>query len=273
VGAYMGSRTDTNAESQVRGLLQPLAYLARQYGPAVVLVAHRRKAPGFTADGVVMGSRAFTGLARAAWHVCRDPQDKVRRLFLPGKQNLAADVSGLAFRIVGEPPRVVWDGEPVAMSADEALAAETQKRGPEARQRAEAEQLLRDALAGGPRPARDVEDELHAAGVAPKTLRRARESLGVVVYHPRVPGPWYWRLPEGGQDAQDAQVCPRGQETRASWENPEKNAHFNPQDAQDAQVFNSRAKRGHLGPDGPSGLDLDGLNRLLDQAGSVDGET
>jgi len=59
IGSYLGSRTDGNAENQVRAVLQPLAHLARRHGPAVVIVAHRRKATGTTADEVVMGSRAY----------------------------------------------------------------------------------------------------------------------------------------------------------------------------------------------------------------------
>jgi len=200
IGSYLGSRTDGNAENQVRAVLQPLAHLARQHGPAVVIVAHRRKATGTTADEVVMGSRAFTGLARAVWHICRDPHDnsKARRLMLPGKMNLAGDVDGLAFAIGDEPPRVFWDREPVEMTADDALAAEAEglKRGPEARRRAEAERLLREALANGPRPGKDVEAELMKAGIAKKTIRNARESLGIKAYQPMIPGPWLWRLPD-----------------------------------------------------------------------------
>jgi len=39
-----------------------------------VLVAHRRKSPGGTAADQALGSRAFTGVARAVWQLTRDRQ-------------------------------------------------------------------------------------------------------------------------------------------------------------------------------------------------------
>ena len=96
-------------------------------------MAHRRKSVGGNANGKAddqaLGSRAFTAIARAVWHLTRDPNDKERRLLLPGKNNLAHEGTGLAFSITGEPARIVWEPEPVEMNADEALAAENDERG------------------------------------------------------------------------------------------------------------------------------------------------
>jgi len=256
IGSYLGSRTDGNAENQVRGVLQPLADLARRHGFACLIVVHRRKAPGVVADDTVLGSRAFTALARAVWHVCHDPANKDRRLFLPGKMNLAGDVEGLSFTIGDEPPRVFWDREPVAMTADDALAAEAEglKRGPEARALAEAKRLLREALAEGPRPAKDVEAELMDAGITKKTIRNARESLGVASYKDGYQGQWFWRLPETDYPKDAPQRLP-GSETRASLKNPEKNALFAPKGAKDAPVFEPRGNKGIFGLKLQAGLD------------------
>jgi hypothetical protein len=88
IGSFLGGRTDAHRDNEVRGVLAPVARLAEKYGPAVLVVAHRRKSPGPIADDLALGSRAFTGIARAVWHLSRDPENKARRLLLPGKCNL-----------------------------------------------------------------------------------------------------------------------------------------------------------------------------------------
>jgi len=202
--------------------------------------------------------------------------------------NLAGDVEGLSFTIGDEPARVFWDREPVEMSADDALAAEAEglKRGPEARRRAEAERLLKEALADGPRPGKDVEAELMDAGITKKTIRNARESLGVVSYKDGYQGQWFWRLPETdypkdaqvSQDAKDAPQTSPGSETRASLKTPEKNALFGRKDAKDAQVSNPQGKLGAVGPEDTSELapweiddqQLEKANARLLEAAEVD---
>jgi hypothetical protein len=204
VGSFLGGGTDSHRENEVRGVLAPIAVLAEKHGAAVVVVAHRRKSAGSFADDMALGSRAFTGIARAVWHVSRDPENKTRRLLLPGKLNLAGDSDGLAFSIIGEPPRIAWERDAVAMSADDALAIEGQSRqrkpGPEAEALEAAKAWLAGALADGPRLANELKDEWRDGhGGSERTLNRAKQSLGAEAYRPDVPGPWWWWLP--GKDA------------------------------------------------------------------------
>jgi len=199
VGSFLGGRTDAHRDNEVRAVLAPLAALAEQHGPAVLLIAHRRKASGAMADDLALGSRAFTGIARAVWHLSRDPDDKTRRLLLPGKCNLAPEGHGLAFSIVGKPASLRWEEAPVKLHADDAVAAEqrAQRPGPAADDRREAEEFLRQTLADGPRQSKDVEAEARGGhGISAATLRRARKAAGVVAYQPTKPGPWWLRLPD-----------------------------------------------------------------------------
>jgi hypothetical protein len=155
------------------------------------------------ADDLALGSRAFTALARAVWHVSSDPDNKARRLLLPGKNNLAPEGNGLAFSIWGDPPALNWESGPVLMNADDCLAAECKasKPGPKADVRQHAVAWLRAALADAPRHAKELLNEAReAACISPQTLRRAREELGVEAYREQVPGPWYWRLPQGASN-------------------------------------------------------------------------
>ena len=201
IGSFLGNGVDAHRDNEVRSVLAPIAMLAEKYGPAVLVVAHRRKGGGLSADDNALGSRAFTGLARAVWHLSRDPGDKSRRLLLPGKNNLAHEGDGLAFSIVGEPARLAWETDPVAMTADDGLAAEqaTKRPGPDAEAQDAAVAWLSTALADGPRPAKDLFDEWkNGQGGSKRTLERAKQVLGVEAYREGVPGPWLWRLLDFG---------------------------------------------------------------------------
>ena len=201
IGDFLGGRVDSHRDNEIRAVLTPLAELARRRKVAVLVVMHRRKSTGEGgADETAMGSRGFTGIARSVWHVTRDANDKKRRLFLPGKQNLAEELPGLAFRIAGEPPRVEWEREPVNMTADEGLEAERQasRPGPEADALEDAKAFLLAALSAGPRLAKDVlEDWRVNHGGCQRTLYTAKAKLGVESFREKNPGPWFWKLPEG----------------------------------------------------------------------------
>ncbi len=204
IGSYLGSGTDAYRDSDVRLLLDPVARLAEQYGPAVLLVAHRRKnATVAHADDLALGSRAFTGVARSVWHLTRDAKNRDRRLLLPGKNNLAAEGRGLAFTIAGDPPAVCWQTDPVDMTATEALAAETagNENNSDRTVRKEAATWLRELLADGPMAVTDVRRQAEDAGFNWRTVQRAKTDLHIRSHRDQVPGAWQWRLPDGqGED-------------------------------------------------------------------------
>lgn len=195
IGSFLGGRTDAHRDNEVRAVLAPLAALAEKHGVAMLLILHTRKAAAQFADDAALGSRAFTGIARAVWHLARDRNNKNRRLLLPGKCNLSAQPTGLAFTIAGDPPALCWEREAVDMNADDRLAEDHRTPGPEGEARKEAEDWLRKALQGGPRPGKElIEEAREGAGIAKRTLERARSSVGVEAYRPENPGPWWWRL-------------------------------------------------------------------------------
>jgi len=200
IGSFLGGDTDAHRDNEVRSVLAPVARLAEQYGPAVLVVAHRRKGTGTAADDLAIGSRAFTGIARAVWHISRDKGDKARRLLLPGKNNLAPEGTGLAFKIVSDPPVIAWEPDPVIMSADDALAADNEtaskvKPGPEPDARNAAVDWLRLLLSCGPVAAADVREQARAAGMNYRTVQRAAEALGVKSGRSGYVGGWAWSLP------------------------------------------------------------------------------
>jgi putative DNA primase/helicase len=211
VSSYLG-KTDSHKNADVRGTLEPLGDMASRLRVAVVSITHFSKGAGQSAINSFIGSIAFVAAARAAFIVTRDPDntDPARRLFVQAKNNLAADSGGLAFRveqrIVGKDivaSAITWEGERIACTADEILSAN--REGSETPQRAEAEEFLRDALAGGPRPSIEIETEAKGAGVSWRTVRRAQKALGIKPYRKAEAGDglgksgrWYWSLPGGG---------------------------------------------------------------------------
>ena len=154
---------------------------------AILGITHQPKSTGTAAMHRFIGSIAFIAAAQAAYMVTRDPEDDSRRLFLPVKNNLAPRGQGLAFRleqrIVAEPgivaSSVLWEDTPVTITADQALAATDAARHGTASPLAEAVEYLDDKLSAGPVAVQDVDEHARALGIALRTLRRARKTLGV----------------------------------------------------------------------------------------------
>ncbi len=208
VTSYLG-KTDSHKNAEVRGVLEPIGAMAERVRAGVVSITRFSKSGAGTHNKALhkfIGSIAFVGAPRAAFVVIEDAEDRDQRLFLHAKNNLAAPPQGLAFRleqkIVGQVGKgivassVKWERDPVTITADAALAAGSD----EARNaRDEAEDFLREILAKGPVPVKDVNDQANALGIAEKTLKRARGDLGVKATKSDFDGGWILSLPEGGQ--------------------------------------------------------------------------
>lgn len=199
ITAYLGG-TDSHKNADIRALLSPLGELAAKHGAAVVCVSHLNKGGGGEALLRVTGSLAFVAASRAAFLIVRDKEDKHRRLFLPIKNNIGNDESGLAFSVEShslpggiETSRVSWEGEPVTISADEAMAPQGD---PEERNALDdAKEFLSNLLADGPVSSKQIKGDAEGAGHSWQTIRRAQKALGIEAQKEGMKGPWLWRLP------------------------------------------------------------------------------
>lgn len=202
VTAYLGA-TDSHRTSDVRGVLRPLERVAQAHHVAVVLVSHLNKGGGAEAITRVTGSLAFVAAARSAYLVTRDPQDENRRLLLTVKQNLAIEAEGLAFTVESElvegqqgasvpTSRIVFLPGTVMMTADEALAAQTEGR--DRSKIEEAADWLRAALADGPRTTAELERLAKADGLAFRTVERGAKVAGVTRVRAGFGVPAHWTL-------------------------------------------------------------------------------
>jgi hypothetical protein len=189
--------------------------MAARYGVAVIAVSHLSKAQGQQALMRVTGSLAFVAAARAAFLVAADPEDKARRLFLPLKNNIGPDETGLAFRIEGatvpsgkgpiQTSRIVWESEAVTMTADEAMDQATDRDEVHSALGG-AKAFLSELLAEGAMNAKRVRREANDAGHSWASVRRAQKALGVVTTKRGMDEGWDWSLPKVLKTPEDAQT-------------------------------------------------------------------
>jgi putative DNA primase/helicase len=169
-----------------------------------------------------IGSQAFIAAARVG-HYCaselgsederghRRPTGRV--LFATPKASHSAAMPTLAYRIeevrIGwdaergqdiTAPRVVWEGEPVDITADEAIASNKMTLGDGRKPRAAAvREFLRGLLAGGPVLYKAVVERGAARGFSVDQLKHARRAIGAVAFKRRgenISSPWLWSLLE-----------------------------------------------------------------------------
>lgn len=183
VSSYLGG-TDDHRNTEIRGVLSPLKEMAEALNLAVVLVTHLSKSGGTNGKHRVIGSIAYVGACRANMLFTRDRSDPTGRrvLMLDNGGNLAPPAPTLSFVIEdrGDGPRVEWCEGTLAITAEQALAADLAACQPDqdAPERREAEQWLREMLAAGPVRAREIEVAARGAGFAFRTLERAKKGIG-----------------------------------------------------------------------------------------------
>lgn len=229
ITAYLGT-TDSHKNAEIRALLSPLAELAAKYEAAVVCVSHFNKNSASEALMRVTGSLAFVAAARAAFVVTKDPEQDARRLFLPLKNNLGNDQTGLAFSVEAiqlaqgqiETSRIVWEAGVITTTAQEAMAPLVQ--GEDRSDLDDAKDFLRELLANGALPSKQIRGDAEGAGHAWRTIQRAQKELGVVASKKGMKEGWFWRL--------DTHSCPEGRQniskdaTPREWQSSDSSGSF-----------------------------------------------
>ncbi len=204
LSAYMGrpGKLDLFRSTDVRGTLKPLSDMAARCNVAVVGVTHLNKNTQGKALARVLDSSAYVAAPRSVYFVARDPDHNELRLLLCGKNNLAPNRPGLAFKIVerltksrfSACPAIEWERVTVTVTADEVFSRKEDGRKSDRLEEAKA--LLKSMLAKGPLLRRLIEEAAQDRDISDKTLRRAKEVLGVKSTKDGHQGPWKWSLPE-----------------------------------------------------------------------------
>lgn len=213
LSAYFGcGKVDARSGIDVRSSLEPLKRLAEETGISIVAILHFNKNADMTNALLrVSDSIAYTAVARHAFVVVPDPDEpQHRRLFCKAKNNLArSDVKSLAYTFgyntavgysaklmkdIGA-PYIIWSDEAVDTTANDALAS--LNSGDKGQALREAVTFLQDKLKAEALSAESVTAESALAGIAERTLRRAKQKLKITSR--KVDGRWVWALP--GADA------------------------------------------------------------------------
>jgi putative DNA primase/helicase len=199
VSAVVG---DSHKNTEVRRALQPLVDLAASIGAALVGISHFSKG-GQGQDPAlrVVGSIAFSAVARVVLVAAKvlGNEGQERRILARGKSNIGPDDGAFEYSIAQvealpgiQASRIEWGGA-VQGSARE-LLREPETGGDGANALEASAEFLLELLADGMVPAKTVEAEAKAAGLAWRTVRRASDTLRVRKKK-GMENRWYWSLP------------------------------------------------------------------------------
>ncbi len=98
ITAYIGN-VDDSKNSRIRAVLAPLTKLAEEHNIAIICISHNNKNDQYNAIYRIAGSIGYVAAARAAYVVLKDKTSDTTRLFLPLKNNLGNDKTGLSYRV------------------------------------------------------------------------------------------------------------------------------------------------------------------------------
>lgn len=198
ISLYVGDRINPHHQSDVAQLYARIGELAEKYNIAALIIAHLNKSTSQdTALFRVSGSIGNVSYARAVFMVQRDPSDPDKRLryFSQAKNSYGPDNETFHWWFSGDEdsPRIEWDSTPLILTADEVLAM--QSGGKESSSLDNAEAWLREILADGPVPVKQLEAWATRDGISWRTVERAKKSLGVRTKKDGLKQ-WLWYLDE-----------------------------------------------------------------------------
>ena len=207
VGGLLDMAHDAYKAQHVRHALGPLKAAAEERRASVLLVHHvLTKGQSNQPLERLADSHAFVGLPRSILIMGPDPDDEAgdrgtAKVLLVAKSNVAGPGEhGLRFKILdggyvsdGRPGGVGWSASIQEEGATSSTAADSLASPDDRSALREAMDFLRETLADGAEQAGVVMAAAESAGIAERTLRRARERLCLRPYK-NGPGPWWWRL-------------------------------------------------------------------------------
>ena len=191
---------DMNKANDVRKSLQPLVDLANEYKFAVLGITHFSK--GSSGSGPadrIIGSQAFTALARMAW-VASKREEEGDCILVRAKSNNSILEGGVKYQIESETvldsietTKTVWLGT-IEGTARELLNEAENTEGSNGSTLDLAKEFLIDLLGSVEKmAASEVQDEAKNAGYSVASIRRAKDNLNIKPF--KDGSAWYWKLP------------------------------------------------------------------------------
>lgn len=216
--SVMDGKIDAHRDREVRSALEPLGQLAERAGASVLGLVHLGKGMGSDPVNLILGSRAFSAVARVALVAARDPDDEKANVLSVEKSNLGRiDVPGLTYRIDGAEivtdegmagaGLLVWTGETDRRVRDIMADSSAEDRS----ERDQAAEWLTGYITdqGGEASFADITKAGRTNGHAERTLRRAAKRAGIEIRSAGFPRHTVWSLPGAvrplsGQSGQDS---------------------------------------------------------------------
>ncbi len=189
IQGFLGSEVDMHRTNQVRPVLTSLQRLAEEFDFTAVLVGHLTKGARDRALYRVMGSIDFAAHARSVLLIARDPNTPHQRVLIHEKSSLGPKGPALTFEIRAD-GAFAWIGEST-LTAEEILQP---MNGDDQRKREDARTFLRELLADGPVPSKDLMREAAHNGLSQATMFRAKSDLGIRARKRGLQGGWEWFL-------------------------------------------------------------------------------
>jgi hypothetical protein len=194
-----------NDDIAVRQYLEPLAALADRRKATIIGLAHFGKRAGNDSGQLMLGSVAWSQVARCVLSIGEDP-DNGTRVLTNTKANYVGTDRSVEFRIISttidtddgptEIGSVEWLGDTTADARDFLGSGDDHD---DASERTAAEHWLHDYLtASGPTPSKIVKAEAAKEKITERTLQRAKKRIGVVDSSSGFPRISTWSLPAGG---------------------------------------------------------------------------
>jgi len=186
--AHLPENVNSWRDQSVRRALAPLHHMAEARGCAVVVVAHLNKASGTDTLYRIGGSIGIGGAARSVLLLARDPDDP------EGDQGRQRVLAHPKCNVAPTAPSLLYTVEPTLLPGDEQIktarlvehgeinttgAQLLSGRDEDAPARTEAEEFLAALLEDGPVPVKQVRQEAGEAGIAWRTIERAKTKLRV----------------------------------------------------------------------------------------------
>jgi archaellum biogenesis ATPase FlaH len=197
IQAYLG-KSDLNSAKGMRPLMKSLGAAAGRTDCAVVIIGHLNKQSRTKSQYRGLGSIDIYAAARSVLMTCKLEADM--RAIIHIKSNLAKNGAMIAFSF-DDAVGFTWHGE-FEINFDDFPNNEKQEN---KSQSDRAEQFIQDILADGPVEAKTVEEMAGEAGIALRTLKRAKAKLGVASVKRN--GIWYWELPVETTFVDDDEGC------------------------------------------------------------------
>lgn len=190
---------DSNKATDVRRSLQVVVDFAQKFNCAVVGITHFAKGTsGSSPADRIIGSQAFTALARMVWSAAKR-EDEEDCILVRAKSNISTLDGGIRYQIEPETvldnietTKTAWLGT-IEGSAKELLnEAESSEHSGSTVDLAK--EFLIDLLSTVEKmPASEVQTEAKNAGYSVASIRRAKDNLNIKPF--KEGSAWYWKLP------------------------------------------------------------------------------